>query len=284
MNRRALITAIIALLAVLAAPLTAHSADRSTPGQARALFEKAVAFMESQGPEKAFAAFNDPKGQFVAADLYVFALDLEGTCYANGASPATWVGMNIRETRDAAGRPLIREMIELAKTKGEGSVSYVWLDRLNNKVEYKTSFVKRMGDYLIGVGYYTPRASAEEARSFLAQAVTYMQQHGAEKAFAAFNSTRGEFVRGDLYVFALDFSGTYRASGINPGLVGLNVRETRDAAGKPLFQEMIEVAKTKGEGTIEYVWRNPLDNRVENKHSFIKRVGEYFVGVGYYSN
>lgn len=277
-------SAVITVLALLfGATASAAPTAHSSPKEARAMFEKAVALLEKEGPKKALAAFNDPKGEFVKGDLYVFVFDMEGTYQATGAAPAM-VGMNVRETRDAAGNPVIQQIVEVARTRGEGTVSYVWLDRHDNRVDNKTSFVKRVGDLVVGVGYYTPRATAEQARAFLENAVALMQKEGAEKAFAAFNDPRGRFVRDDLYVFALDLNGTYKASGVNPALSGLNVRDTRDAAGEPLFQNMIAVAKGKGEGTVNYVWRNPADNSVEKKTSYIKRVGDYLLGVGYYTD
>jgi len=280
MSTRASITALI--LAFLAWATPAWAVKQSTSLEAKVFFEKAVAYMQANGPEKAFAAFNDPRGEFVQGDLYVFALDLQGNYFASGANPGL-AGLNVRETRDAAGNPLFKDMIEIARTKGEGTVSYVWLDRLDNRLDHKTSYIKRIGDYFIGVGYYTPRASREQAKALLDRAVAYMQKEGAQKAFSAFSGRNAGFAQDDLYVFAIDMDGTFHATGNNPeAIVGLNVRETRDAAGNPLFQDMIAVARNKGEGVVEYVWRNPVNNRVENKQSFVRRVDNYILGVGYY--
>ncbi|HEX6828966.1 MAG TPA: cache domain-containing protein [Burkholderiales bacterium] len=280
MSIRAFTAALSLTLLAWAAP--AWTASHSTPQQAKVFLDKAVAYMQANGPEKAFAAFNNPKGEFVKDDLYVFALDLQGTYFASGANPGL-AGLNVRETRDAAGNPLFKDMIEIAQTKGEGTVSYVWLDRHDNRLDRKTSYIKRIGDYFIGVGYYTPRATPEQAKTLLDRAVAYMQKEGAQKAFTAFSGRSSGFAHDDLYVFVIDLNGTFQATGNNPqAMVGLNVRETRDAAGNPLFQEMIKVARDKGEGAVDYVWRNPANNRVENKQSFVRRVDDYVVGVGFY--
>jgi cytochrome c len=63
----------------------------------------------------------------------------------------------------------------------------------------------------------------------------------------------------------------------------MDVRGMKDAAGNPLFEDMISIAKTKGNGTVEYVWRNPATNAVESKHTLIQRVGDVLLGVGYYT-
>ena len=59
--------------------------------------------------------------------------------------------------------------------------------------------------------------------------------------------------------------------GIVLGLVGFGLR---DAAGNPLFEYMIKVAKNAGNGTVEHMWRNPATNAVESKHTLVQRVGD----------
>jgi cytochrome c len=267
------------------AAASALAMPRGTSQQAKAMFDRAVASMQDQGPERAFQAFNDRKGSFVKGDLYVFAIDLDGTYKASGLSPDTLVGLNVRETRDALGKPLFQEMIALAKAKGEGTVDYVWLNRVTNTVDHKTSYIKRVGDYVVGVGYYIPRADAEQAKRFFDRAVASVQQLGAEKAFASFNDPSGEFVKGDLYVFAFDLDGRYRASGAAPQVVGSAVKDMTDAMGNPVVKNIIDTANAKGEGegTVDYIWRNPVTNKMEKKHAYVKKVGQDVLGVGYYS-
>jgi cytochrome c len=65
-------------------------------------------------------------------------------------------------------------------------------------------------------------------------------------------------------------------------MTGMDVRGLRDAGGKALIDEMIELAKQRGSGSVNYVWRNPATNAVEAKHSLIQRVDNVLLGVGYY--
>jgi cytochrome c len=281
MNRLIARVAAFGILAFAAAQ--AFAVPRSTPEQAKAMFHQAVAYLQKEGPEKAFQAFNNRKGPFVKGDLYVFVIDLEGTYKATGLNPSALVGLNVRETRDAQGKPLFQDMITLAKDRGAGTVEYVWLDPATNTVDHKTSYIERVGDYIVGVGYYTPRSDAQRAKRFLDHAVAYMQQVGAEKAFAAFNDPSGEFVKNDLYVFVFDMQGKYMASGASPKMVGKAVKDMTDAAGNPVVKNLIDAAKAKSEGTVDYVWRNPVTNKVEKKRSYVEQVGDYVVGVGYYA-
>jgi cytochrome c len=63
--------------------------------------------------------------------------------------------MDVRGMKDAAGNPFFEEMITLAKTSGAGTVHYVWRNPATNAVESKHSLIQRVGDVLLGVGFYT---------------------------------------------------------------------------------------------------------------------------------
>lgn len=150
MNFKALLT--IAATAAMGVSL-AHAGVKAGSEEAKALLERAAAHIEHDGQAKALRDFNDPKAGFVKGSLYVFALDLDGKYLASGANPRL-AGNVVRDTTDAAGHPLFRDMIGLAKEKGEGQVDYVWLNRVTNKVETKHSFIRRVGELVLGVGYY----------------------------------------------------------------------------------------------------------------------------------
>ncbi|HLN24425.1 MAG TPA: cache domain-containing protein [Patescibacteria group bacterium] len=143
---------LLAGLAILSAH-AANAAEHGTADQAKTLLDKAVAKVKVDGPEKAFAAFNDRKAGFVVNDLYVFSFDLKGKYMASGANPAL-VGYDAIDMTDAEGKPLVQEMVARAKSAGRGEVDYVWLNRADNHVEKKHSLIERVGDYIVGVGYY----------------------------------------------------------------------------------------------------------------------------------
>jgi len=273
------------LAATLAAGLSLPvlAADRSTPREARVLFERAVEYMEANGPERAFAAFNNQKGQFVRDDLYVFVIDDEGVYHASGAAPEALVGLTVLNTTDAAGNPLFREMIDSTRATREATVRYMWLNRTTNKVEPKVSYVRKLGGYVLGVGYSAPRASAEDARGMLSRAAELARAHGPANAAAAFNDRRGAFIQDDLYVFMINIeTGRFEAMGMNPALSDTDARGLKDAEGHALVADMIDKLKSADEATVEYVWRNPVTNRVENKRSYVRREGSALIGVGHY--
>lgn len=145
-----------------------------------------------------------------------------------------------------------------------------------------TAVFAGVGSNSSGIVRSATAATAEQAQGLLDQAVAKLEKEGPQAAFTAFNDRKGSFVNGELYVFAFDLHGIYQASGGNPGLVGLNAIDLKDAEGKALVREMIAVANSKGSGTVDYVWLNRATNKVEKKHSLVKKSGEYIVGVGYY--
>lgn len=271
--------------AAVAATAQVSAVDvRSGAKEAKAMLDRAATYLKEHSAERAFAAFNNQKGSFYRNDLYTFVVGIDdGIMHAHGGAPEGLVGSDVRELRDAAGKPIIQDMLKVAAQAEGGSVNYVWLNRVTNRIEDKTTLVRQVGNYLVGVGYYVPRSSAEQAEALLRVAVVEARK-SPQAAFAAFNDPKGPYVRQDLYVFAVGLDDArFAAMGVNPALVGTDVGALRDAAGKPIIAEMIALARSNGSGIVDYVWRNPTTNKVENKHSRIERVDNYLIGVGYYT-
>lgn len=270
--------------AELAVNASLGAIERSQAKRATELLDRAVNYMKKNGAEKSFAAFNDPKGSYVDGAYYVYAVGLDGFMHANGGSPLGLAGKNSLDLRDAAGKPLIQDLLAQAKNSPTGVIEYRWLNRVSNRIEHKVSEYHLVGNYILCVGYYTPRASREEAQDLLDKAVKFLKDSGGAAAFNAFNDPQGGFTHNDQYVFVIGLDdGKYRATGASPQLTGMDVRGLRDAAGKALVEEMITIAQQKGQGSVDYVWRNPATNAVETKHSLIQRVDNLVLGVGYYT-
>lgn len=283
MKRSILRTALAGIL-MLALGSIVSAAEHATPREARALFDQAVKYMETNLPEKSLNTFSNTKGPFVKKDLYVYVIDRKGTYVANGAAPDTLIGLNVLDSVDAAGKPLFREMIAVTEKQDEARINYVWLNRKTNRVEPKFAWLHRHGDYILGVGYYAPRSTADDAKKMLDTATDLIKKQGLTTALASFNDTKGAFVRDDLYVFAVNLdNGKFEAHGVNPKWTGTNASDLHDVEGHSLVKEMIKLVKDKGEGTVDYVWRNPVTNTVERKRSFVRQIGKTMLGVGYYA-
>jgi cytochrome c len=129
----------------------------------------------------------------------------------------------------------------------------------------------------------TGNGTAEEAKAMVVKAVAYLKEVGAEKAFAAFNDpTSKDFHDRDLYIFVRGMDGNTVAHGANKGMIGHTSLELKDADGKLYNKEMIELAQAKGSGWVDYRWVNPMDKKIEQKSSYIEKVGDYVIGAGFY--
>jgi len=135
---------------------------------------------------------------------------------------------------------------------------------------------------VVGLAYAQDRGTSAEAKALLDKAVAFYKANGQEKAFAAFNDSKGQFVSKDLYIFALDMNGKILSHGANAGLIGKDMMGTKDADGKLFMKDMVETAKTKGKGTVDYKWENPKTKVVEQKSSYVEKVDGVVLGCGYY--
>lgn len=121
-------------------------------------------------------------------------------------------------------------------------------------------------------------ATKEEAQAMATRAAEFLRQQGPDKAFAAFDAG-GDWRKGDLYVFVIDNTGTWRASGARPELLGKNELNTPDANGKLFIKEIVAIDKN---GWVEYKFNSPADNKAHDKNSYFERVGDFLVGAGAY--
>lgn len=151
---KALFAAVAVSLSILVAPVAALAADKGTADEAVAMVKKAVALIKSDGKEKAFAAFADHGNPaFHDRDLYIFVYDLNGVALENGSNPKM-VGRALIDMKDNEGKPLVKEMVDLAKSKGKGWVEYKWPNPVAKTVEAKSSYIERVDDMLVGSGIY----------------------------------------------------------------------------------------------------------------------------------
>ena len=125
-------------------------------------------------------------------------------------------------------------------------------------------------------------ATADQAKAMVQEGAAFVQAHGKEKALAEMNNPKGRFVKGELYIYVYDFNGVVLAQPANPKLVGKNLLEVPDADGKFFRKEAIELAKTKGEGWVDYKYKNPVNNKVEHKTSYVLKVNDLVLGCGVY--
>ena len=151
---KALLSAAAISLSLFAVPTSGWAADKGSKDEAVAMVKKAVALIKSDGKEKAFGAIADPSNTaFHDRDLYVYVYDLNGVALAHGNNPKM-VGKPLIGLKDNEGKLMIKEMVELAKTKGNGWVDFKWPNPVTKTVETKSGYVEKVDDMFVGSGIY----------------------------------------------------------------------------------------------------------------------------------
>ncbi|MGC1524188.1 MAG: cache domain-containing protein [Steroidobacteraceae bacterium] len=110
--------------------------------------------------------------------------------------------------------------------------------------------------------------SKDEVVAVVKKAVEYYKANGREKALAEFNNRDGLFAKGEDYVDVHDLNGVCVAHPISPAKVGLNRLDQSDSAGKFYVKDLVEAAKSKPSGWIDYVMKNPTTGKLENKTAY----------------
>lgn len=138
---------------VLMLAAAAWAADRGTPAEAKAMLAQAEAHYKSAGRAKALADFNAGKPPFRDRDLYVVCISSDQFIAANGFLPQ-YAGKKADMLTDYNGKLIGKAILDVANTKGEGSVDYVMIDPITKALRPKTLYVKKIGTDACGVGVY----------------------------------------------------------------------------------------------------------------------------------
>lgn len=248
--------------------------------RASALLDRAVRHIEATG-EAGAAAFSR-EADFVDRDLYAYAFRTDGEFLASGGYSAALIGTNVLGFKDSAGKEFFREMLAIALEQGHGRVEYHWFNPADSRGEPKITLFRKVGDVIVAVGYYSPRATPIQAKAMLNAAAKALHDDPTT-ALMDFQRIDGRFIRDDLYVFAVDISsGKFLAHGVSPGLVGTDAHMLQDADGRSVVTEMLAILAKRNRGELKYQWINPVSGRREAKHTYVREVDGKLVGVGYY--
>lgn len=127
------------------------------------------------------------------------------------------------------------------------------------------------------------QGTAEEATALVERALAL---HGAcprEAFLRQVTDPAQPYHDRDMYVFALDAAGTYKAFGGNPAKVGTRVQDIPGVAGEQLLHAIVTQAE-RAPGWVEYDITNPATGAMQAKMSFVRRVGDLYLGCGVYKS
>ena len=123
-----------------------------------------------------------------------------------------------------------------------------------------------------------------EVTSFVQGAVDYAKTNGKEIALKEFSdNSSSKFIKGELYIFAIDFNGVTLAQPYRPQDIGYSHLDLKDPNEVLFFKNMLNAAK-RGNGMLYYVWPNPAhDSAFETKLTYVEKVDDtWWIGSGIY--
>jgi signal transduction histidine kinase len=135
---------------------------------------------------------------------------------------------------------------------------------------------------LFGENKHSP--DRQDAIDFVNKAVDFAKKFGNDSLLGAINQANSEYIQDDLYVFAYDTNGNIVAHPVNKKIVGKNLLDIPDTDGKFFRREIVEKGKKQDTAWIDYKYKNPVNGYIENKTTYIHRVGGIIIGCGIYKD
>src|ERR1700730_8899844 len=125
----------------------------------------------------------------------------------------------------------------------------------------------------------------DEAVAMVHRVQEMFKKLGPEATFQAVKRKAPGTIDRDLYAYILDLNGVVMANGAIPTMTtGTNLINARDQNGKYFMREQMEVCKGPQRGWVDFRFLSPLTQTIDDKSSYLERMGDYCVGVGIYRN
>ena len=255
----------------------------TTPEELKAFVENAFVYANTVGKEKALAAFNDPNGEFIDGEMYIFAGDMNGTILSHPYQPAL-VGKDSWSAEDSTGVKYIQRHIARAQ-QGGGYVFYLYPNpSVDYSTELKFSYVIEVdNEWYLGAGLYNHNASFshtvsidwQERNELIKQVRTmhYLAEvNGISAVTDMMMDPNSEFQREGLYPFAVNGTGTMLAFSADPALVGTDQLGSVNSFGMSFVREGISLGAAGGGLMYMLVWDANLQREVYVL-DFVKPVG-----------
>jgi len=150
--------------------------------------------------------------------------------------------------------------------------------------------MKRLGYFAVSIllvlAWLVPACAERSAdcEAVVRQCADMFKEKGNEATLQAINDSKGPFVKGDIYIFALSMDNVMVAHPHERLLKRMPMNNIKDNNGVFFFQKFKEIAEKQGSGWVEYLWAKPGEKEASPKRSFIMKVpGEnLYIGAGYY--
>ena len=165
--------------------------------------------------------------------------------------------------------PMFKEFVRvcLSSPSGDGFVSYLWPDpKETTRWVRKLSYVRifKPWNWIVGTGVYVDQAELD-SRNKAWDMITSMKYGSGDYFF---------IVNTDYAMLAHP----------NKELVGKDMKDVKDPMGKYLFREIVDVARSNGEGTVEYYWPKEGSDKPQPKITRVRFFEKWncVIGTGVY--
>jgi methyl-accepting chemotaxis protein len=129
------------------------------------------------------------------------------------------------------------------------------------------------------------QGSADEACTLVTKAAALIKRVGWQAAYAEIHRPGGDYIDRDLYVFAVDRQGVYRAFSSNPAKIDTPLSAIPGLDATKLTNDAWQCVDGNGSGWIGYEIVNPTSGAVTPKNSFVMGIGnDLLIGCGVYRN
>lgn len=197
--------------------------------------------------------------------------------YPKSKYPEWYKEKGLASFQDSKGVPVFQEMVKLCEERQEGFIDYYWTDpdRKDNVQVPKLSYVKlfKPWNWIVGAGIYL-EVETEHAKKQAAELIKNMKYGG--QGYYWINDMEPKMIMHPNYP-----KNQYPEWYEHNGLTNYN-----DTNGKPIFVEFTKVAKSGGEGFVEYYWTKPgsENKKPVPKLSYVKlfKPWNWIIGSGIY--
>lgn len=132
------------------------------------------------------------------------------------------------------------------------------------------------------MGYNMIKRDIEDAKHWVERAVAFYKASGKRVALAEYTNPNGQFVQGEMYIYALNPRATMLAHGVNEKFVGEDFIDIKDYEGKMFIKEIVDTANKEDSGWIKYKWHNPVTKEVLLKNVYFRKVDDLIICSGVY--
>lgn len=120
------------------------------------------------------------------------------------------------------------------------------------------------------------------AKKMTEKAVEYLKTNGLDKTIIEVNNEKGQFVKGDTYVYLMNLEGVILAHPVNASLRNKNISNLKDNDDFYFIKEILKQTIEKEKSWVTYKWTNPVTKKIAPKHVYSVKVGDVIVSCGAY--